>query len=130
MSTYNEEETDALLKRTREIIENNDSLKAQQRIKLLQERRKQTQKSERFKIGDKILLYQTHLENNFSAKLKAKWAGPYFIHEVYEKSNYKLRALNGKLLKNSVHGNRLKRYFEEILEPWVMIEDLLLEEEN
>ncbi|HVH96324.1 MAG TPA: DDE-type integrase/transposase/recombinase, partial [Bacillus sp. (in: firmicutes)] len=130
VSTYRKEEMDALLGRTKEIIENNDSLKAQQRIKLLQEKRKQTQNSDRFRIGDKVLLHQTHLENNFSAKLEAKWIGPYFIHEVYEKSNYKLRTLDGKLMKNSVHGNRLKKYFEEILEPWVMIEDFLPEEEN
>jgi hypothetical protein len=37
--------------------------------------------------------------------------------------------VKGKLMKNSVHGNRLKKYFEEILEPWVMIEDFLPEEE-
>ena len=111
-------------------MENNDSLKAQQRIKQLQEKRKHTQRSERFKIGNKVLLHQTQLENNLSAKLEAKWIGPYLIHEIYKKSNYKLRSLNGKLLKNSVHGNRLKRYYEEILKPWIMIEDFLSEEEN
>jgi hypothetical protein len=130
ISTYKEEEMEALLKRTKEIIENNDSLRAQQRIKLLQEKRKLTQKSDRFKIGDKVLLYQTHLEKNLFAKLEAKWIGSYFIHEVYEKSNYKLRTLEGKLMRNSIHGNRLKKYLEEIVEPWVMIEDFLPEEEN
>jgi len=130
VSTYEEEEVDALLKRTKEILENNDSLRAQHRIKLLQGKRKQTENPDRFKIGDKVLLHQTHLENSLSAKLEVKWIRPYFIHEVYEKSNYKLRTLEGKLLKNSVHGNRLKKYFEENLEPWVMIEDFLPEEEN
>jgi hypothetical protein len=75
-------------------------------------------------------LHQTHLENNFSEKLDAKWIGPYFIHEIYKKSNYKLLTLEGKLLKNSVHGNRLKMYYEETLEPWVVIEEFLPEEEN
>ncbi|CAI2197298.1 3086_t:CDS:1, partial [Funneliformis geosporum] len=124
------EEKDALLKRTQEIMENNDAYEVQQRIKIQQAKRKQKNVSEKFKIGNKVLLHQTHLENNFSAKLDAKWIGPYFIHEVYEKSNYKLRTLEGKLLKNSVHGNRLKMYYEETLEPWVVIEEFLPEEEN
>ena len=72
VSTYKDKEVDTLLKRIKEIMENNDSLKAQQRIKQLQERRKQIQKPDRFRIGDKVLLHQTHLENNFLAKLEAK----------------------------------------------------------
>ncbi|CAI2189447.1 6551_t:CDS:2 [Funneliformis geosporum] len=65
-----------------------------------------------------------------STKLEAKWIGLYFIYEVYEKSNYKLRTLEGKLLKNSVHENRFKMYYEETLEPWVIIEEFLPEKEN
>ncbi|CAI2189589.1 5079_t:CDS:2 [Funneliformis geosporum] len=96
---FYQEEKDALLKRTQEIIDNNDAYEIQQRIKIQQAKKKQKNESEKFKT-----------------KLEAKWIGPYFIHEVYEKSNYKLRTLEGKLLKNSVYGNRLKMYYEETLE--------------
>ena len=46
--------------------------------------------SEKLKIGDKVLVERTWLKNNFSSKLKDKWAGPYFIHNVFENnvSNY------------------------------------------
>ncbi|CAI2168029.1 1396_t:CDS:2 [Funneliformis geosporum] len=111
------EEKDALLKRTQEIMENNDAYEIQQQIKIQQAKRKQKNVSEKFKIGNKVLLHQTHLENNFSAKLEAKWIRPYFIHEVYKKNNYKLQILEEKLLKNSVYENRLKMYYEETLEP-------------
>ncbi|CAI2196202.1 12770_t:CDS:2, partial [Funneliformis geosporum] len=58
------EEKDALLKRTQEIMENNDTYEIQQRIKIQQTK------------------------------------------------------------------NRLKMYYEEMLEPWVVIEEFLPEEEN
>ncbi|CAI2196465.1 9047_t:CDS:1, partial [Funneliformis geosporum] len=74
--TYNKEEKDALLKQTQKIMENNNAYEVQRRIKIQQAKRKQKNVSEKFKIGNKILLHQTHLENNFSAKLKVKWIGP------------------------------------------------------
>ncbi|CAI2195516.1 5_t:CDS:1, partial [Funneliformis geosporum] len=63
--TYNEEEEDTLLKRTQEIMKNNDAYEVQQQIKIQQAKRKQKNVSKKFKIGNKVLLHQTHLENNF-----------------------------------------------------------------
>ena len=56
-----------------------------------------------------------------SAKLEEKWTGPFFVHDVLMTNNYKLRTIEGKVLKNSVHGNRLKLYNERQLEPVVII---------
>jgi hypothetical protein len=64
---------------------------------------------------------RTWLKNNFSAKLEDKWIGPYFIHEVLKDNVYKLRTLEGKLVKSVIHGNRLKKYHEKQLIPVVII---------
>jgi hypothetical protein len=79
--------------------------------------------SKKLKIGDQVLVERTWLKNNFSAKLENRWIGPYYIHNILEDNVYKLRTLDRKLLvKNIVHGNRLKIYYERKLEPIVLIE--------
>ncbi|GET53604.1 Tkp3 protein [Rhizophagus irregularis DAOM 181602=DAOM 197198] len=55
------------------------------------------------------------------SKLENKWIGPYFIHEVLNDNVYKLRNLDGKLVKHVIHGNRLKKYHERRLEPIIII---------
>ena len=51
-----------------------------------------------------------------------KWIGPFYIHEVLHNNVYKLCNLDRKLVKNVVHGNRLKIFYEQYLEPTVLIE--------
>ena len=77
--------------------------------------------SEKFKIGDRVLLFRNQLQGNLSAKLEEKWIGPYYIHEIFAANNYKLRTLEGRLVKNTVHGERLKLYWEQALEPLVIV---------
>ena len=69
-------------------------------------------KSTKLKIGDKVLVHRTNLQTNFSAKLEEKWIGPYYIHDILPRNVYKLRNLDGKLVKNVIHGNRLKLFYE------------------
>ena len=47
--------------------------------------------------------------------------GPYYIHNVLKDNVYKLRTLDGKLVRNVVHGNRLKLYHEKKVKPIVLI---------
>ncbi|GES79803.1 retroviral-like aspartic protease 1 [Rhizophagus clarus] len=72
--------------------------------------------------SDKVLVEQTHLRNNMSAKLENQWIGPYYIHNVLDQNVYKLRHMNGKLVKGVIHGNRLKIYIEQYLEPLILLE--------
>ena len=65
---------------------------------------------EKLKIGDKVLVKKTWLKTNFLAKLDDKWMGPYYIHNVLQDNVYKLQTLEGQLVKNVIHGNRLKLY--------------------
>ena len=53
--------------------------------------------------------------------MEDKWAGLYFVHNVLENNVYKLRTLEGRLVKNVVHENRLKIYREMQLEPVIFI---------
>ena len=48
----------------------------------------------------------------FSAKLEEQFTGPYIIHDILSFGAYKLRNLEGKKVKDPVHRNRLKLYFE------------------
>ena len=51
------------------------------------------------------------MQNSKSSKLDDKWSGPYLIHEILLNGSYKLKELNGKILRNPTNGELLKRYF-------------------
>jgi hypothetical protein len=118
---------DPLLTRLYQLIENleNDRRNVIDRVTQEQQRQKnrhdQVGISEKLKIGDKVLVEKTWLKTNFSAKLQDKWIGPYYIHNVLKDNVYKLRTLEGRLVKNLVHGNRLKIYKERQLEATILI---------
>ncbi|GET60683.1 DDE-type integrase/transposase/recombinase [Rhizophagus irregularis DAOM 181602=DAOM 197198] len=61
-----------------------------------------------FKIGDLVLLYQSQLRGK--QKLRERWKGPYYIHEVLSNGAYKLRTLDGKILRDPINSERLKPY--------------------
>jgi hypothetical protein len=117
---------DALMERLFKIINQleNDRQIALNQIKVDQQKQKDRHDIgatfEKFKIGDKVLVERTWLKTNFSAKLEERWMGPYFIHEVRGK-NYKLRNMDGRLVKNVIHSDRLKLYYENILVPQILI---------
>src|ERR1043165_479849 len=123
----NEKKGSPLLARIYQIIENIEIDRQEVKDKIDKEQQKQKSRhdqqgiSEKLNIGDKVLVERTWLKTNFSAKLEDKWIGPYFIHSVLKDNVYKLRTLEGHLVKNVVHGNRLKIYHEQNLEPIIMI---------
>jgi hypothetical protein len=63
---------------------------------------------EPFSIGDKVLLH----DPTKTGSMDTKWKGYYYIHDVRANDTYKLRAQDGKVLKNWIHSQRLKAYFE------------------
>ena len=56
-------------------------------------------------------------------KFEEKWKGPYYIYNKLNKGAYKLRTLDGKVLKNEYNGDHLKLYIEynQHLEPVIII---------
>ena len=77
--------------------------KAQEKQK---ERHEERIKPHTYKIGDQVLL------RNFRAKkLEAKWQGPYHIHDVRPNGVFKLRTMDGKVRKKTVHADQLRPYY-------------------
>ena len=76
-----------------------------------------------FHLGDKIMVHRTSLQNRYDVKFEPKWKGPYIIHQVLDKGAYKIKILEGKILKHEAHGNHLKKFHEKpSLIPMVIIE--------
>ncbi|CAG8439395.1 15718_t:CDS:2, partial [Cetraspora pellucida] len=65
---------------------------------------------ESYEIGELVLLFKSSLAMSHSSKLEEKWTGPYYIHDTYRNSTYKLRTIDRQVYKKPVHGNRLKKY--------------------
>jgi hypothetical protein len=71
-----------------------------------------------FQVRDNVWLYNPKTEPGLSPKLTKKWKGPFYISEKLGQVNYKLRDLKThKAVKNVVHTNRLKPYFNPALRP-------------
>lgn len=121
------EDKDPLLSRLYHLIEQLENDRQNVKNKVTQEQQRQKERhdqkgvSEKLKIGDKVLVERSWLKTNFSAKLEDKWMGPYYIHDVLKDNVYKLRTLEGRLVRNLVHGNRLKIYKERLMEPVVLV---------
>ena len=121
------EDKDPLLSRLYHLIEQLENDCQNVRNKVTQEQQRQKERhdqkgvSEKLKIGDKVLVERSWLKTNFSAKLEDKWMGLYYVHNVLKDNVYKLRTLEGRLVRNLVHGNRLKIYKERLMEPVVLV---------
>jgi hypothetical protein len=64
---------------------------------------KKNKRKEIFKIGDKVLYYNTAKEKQWSGKLEERFKGPYYIHEELLDRSYKIKELSGKILKIPVN---------------------------
>ena len=72
-----------------------------------------------FNVGDIVYLYKPVLVAGIGRKLNRPWIGPYYISQKLSEIHVKLRRKSdGKLLKNRVHINRLKRGYVWTNEPY------------
>ena len=111
-------EKESLLKRTYEIINlkerRNDVLDIIEETQEKQKKRHDERiEEDKFEIGDKVLLKDTAKEKQWSGKLSQKWKGPYYIHQVIGKGAYKLRDMNGRVLKAARNIKHLKKYYDQ-----------------
>ena len=63
-----------------------------------------------FKIGDHVEMFQSWVANTWSGKIIDRWTGIFLIHKINKRGTYKLKQLNGQVLNQSIHGNRLRIY--------------------
>ncbi|GBB98573.1 hypothetical protein RclHR1_32680001 [Rhizophagus clarus] len=105
----------------------NMKLKAKSKIEESQKKQKdyydkRNSKRETYQIRDKVLKYNAAKEKQWSGKLEEKWIGSYYIHEILMNGFYKIKELNGRVLKTPINGNLLKKYYDrENFEPMVII---------
>src|SRR5436853_697372 len=111
-------EKESILKRTYDLINLTEERENVRRnIGESQERQKERYDRKigyetKLKIGNKVLLKDAAKEKQWSGKLAPKWKGPYYIHEEIGKGAYKLRTLDGKVLKTSHNVKHIKKYFD------------------
>ena len=94
--------------------------KAQQQIALSQQKQKlrydkKIKKEIKFQIGDKVLCYIAAKALSHSGKLEPKWKGPYYIHNTLPNDAYKIRTMDGQVLKTPLNSLLLKEYHEYIV---------------
>ena len=111
-------ERESILKRTYDIINlTEEREEARNNVRKSQEKQKERYDKKigeetKLKIGDKVLLKDAAKEKQWSGKLAPKWKGPYYIHKEIGKGAYKLRTLNGKVLKTSHNVKHVKKYYD------------------
>jgi Integrase zinc binding domain/Integrase core domain len=119
---------ESIVRRMENIIGNLEEARIQAQERIARSQQKQQVRHDKnatletYSIGNLVLLYRSALEKTWSHKLEEKWEGPYFIHETLRNGAYKLRNKEGKVLKRSVHGNRLKLYHSRSEVPTVVVE--------
>ncbi|CAI2193728.1 7836_t:CDS:2, partial [Funneliformis geosporum] len=57
---------------------------------------------------DKVLYFEAAKDKTHSGKLDQKWKGPYYIHQLLLNGSYKIRELDGRVLRTPVNGDLLK----------------------
>ena len=68
-------------------------------------------------------MYDAARDKHFTSKLKPKWKGPFYIHNVLPNGAYKLRNLEGKVLTAPINILFIKRYYDrQEWEPMISIE--------
>ena len=67
--------------------------------------------AQRLRVGDLVLLHNTVIDALHNVKLEDRWLGPYRIWEVSEAGYYRIEELDGVQWKESVAGNRLKKFW-------------------
>lgn len=108
-----------LLSRLFDLVEELPKVRAQTQVTIAKQQQRQKQYHDRhikvninYKIGDKVLVYKAAKHISHTGKLKQKWKGPYYIHNKLYKGVYKLRTLDGKVLKAPINGSLLKFYYK------------------
>src|SRR3954451_189722 len=111
-------EKESILKRTYDMINLTEKCEeARRNVRKSQEKQKERynkkiEEETKLKIGDKVLLKDAAKEKQWSGKLASKWKGPYYIHREIGKGAYKLRTLDGKVLKTSHNVKHVKKYYD------------------
>lgn len=111
------EEEHSLVHHVEHMIDNLPILRNKAQKQITDDQQKQKDRHDKklrtevpYNIGDQVLYYRAMLDKQWSNKLEPKWKGPYYIHSVLGNGAYKIREIDGKVLKAPVNGKYLKLY--------------------
>ena len=77
--------------------------------------------AQQFQEGELVLKFKHTKEER--GKFQPKWTGLYTVYKVYRNGAYKLRTIDGRILKSSINENNLRSYqIRNFPEPIVVIE--------
>src|SRR5919204_372182 len=62
-----------------------------------------------YQKGDKVLIYDSRLDKQWSGKLDKKWRGPFTVEKRLDKRSYIL-SNDYKLMKEPIYSDRLKLF--------------------
>jgi hypothetical protein len=115
ISEYNLENT--ILQRTYDLIDRLPMYQQKARDQIRRSQKYQEQrhlkklpKIIKYKEGDKVLIYNSRLDKQWSGKLDTRWKGPFTIYKCLDKGTYALQNQFNQPLKELVHADRLKLY--------------------
>ena len=101
--------------------------KAKELIKISQEKSQKRHKDKRmkkeiiYKKGDKVLLYDSRIDKQWSRKLDQRWKGPFTVEKRLDKGSYILSNNFGQM-PEPIHSDRLKSHRNrESWEPQIII---------
>ena len=107
-------------KRIYEIAKQNQDKAHEQQKKSYDKKIKQVS----YKIGDKVLLYDSAKQNTKGDKFKKIYKGPYYIRDTNTNGTYKLQHCETNEIQKDINGKRLKEFIDRPLwEPLITIED-------
>ena len=101
-----------------EVFRNVSKRHAEQNQKKMKERFDDRAQEVQFQVGDCVWIFIPALQQGLSKKLAKFWAGPYLLVEQTSPVNFKVRNLaNDKLVKSTVHVNRMKFAYDRFIRP-------------
>jgi hypothetical protein len=106
--------------RIKELIDDLPVIRSKAKLQIVNSQQKQKNQHDKkikmrpqLQIGDKVLYYNAANETRRSGKLDPKWKGPYYVHEILINGSYKLREMEGRVLRAPVNVQLLKAYHED-----------------
>jgi hypothetical protein len=115
------ENLDTIESRLLNLIDNLPMLREKTRVQIIDQQTKQKDYHDKhiiremnFQIGNKVLKYNAVKDKQWSGKLTPNWNGPYYIHNVLPHGAYKLRTMEGQVLKVPINGKLLKLYKDRL----------------
>lgn len=108
---YSGEEVTNALRESKRRLATENKVKATKRAQERHARVTKTNARKHMHPGDMVMMRDSRLDGQRSGKFKWLWKGPYELVEQVRDNLFKLKKINGEILKGVIHRDRLLRYY-------------------